>query len=448
MKSTLQSQNHLTDLTDSEREAIIKATTIQNPKYFEAIKQGRKAWGIDRTIELFERTKTGFILPRGVDLATLGIAPDCIIDERHCHPVEIESIIEPRVYQERALRLMIANGGGVLVAPTGSGKTTIGIELASRLNERCLILVKSKDLAEQWRGAIKKFTGLDAGLIGGSKWVEGDQFTVGLVQTLSKHDASLDYGLVIADECHSTPAAQAYTVINQQAAKYRFGLSATPQRRDNLEAMIFAALGPVVAEIESHEVEGAVLPVMVSTLDYGFVGNPQSWAEYINILANDPDRNQIIVNRAIKSSRTVGTAVLCATIEHCENLHAAAKQHGVDALLLHGQLPKKIRDERMAAAAEHQLIIGTLSLLSEGIDWPHVGVVIFASPVSAAVDKQTPAATRLIQSIGRARRPFPGKKTAHVLDIVDQCGFGISAYRKREVIYRRQGFGVRKMPTA
>lgn len=405
---------------------------------------GRPTWGIPKTIALFERTKTGLTLPRGVDLKSLGLVVDAVDDQRHVHPVEIDTIIEPRPYQERALRIMQTHAGGVLVAPTGSGKTTIGIELASRLGQRCLILVKSKDLAEQWRQAIKRFTGLEAGMIGGGQWNEGEQFTVGLMQTLAKHKGSLDYGLVICDECHSTPCSQAYAVINRQAAKYRFGLSATPQRRDNLEAMIFAALGPVVAEIEQHEVEGAVLPVVVSTLEYPFTGDPRSWAEYINMLASDPERNQLIVGKAIKSARIVGTAILCATIEHCEALHSLVKDYGVDALLLHGQLPKKLRDARMQAAHEHQLIIGTLSLLSEGIDWPHVGAIVFASPVSAAVDgRESPAATRLVQSIGRARRPFPGKRRAFVLDVVDQCGFGVSAYRKRSAIYRKHGFDVR-----
>jgi superfamily II DNA or RNA helicase len=305
------------------------------------------------------------------------------------------------------------------------------------------VLVKSLDLARQWQGAIQKFTGLECGLIGGGKWVEGDQFTAATVQTLVKHPESLDYGLVIVDECHNVPAEQAYQVINRQAAKYRYGLSATPQRRDNLEMMIHAALGPIVAEIDQSEVDGAVLPVTVSTLEYGFQGNPDSWQDFIGQLANDQERNQLIVNRAIKSSQATGTAVLTGTVEHAEHLHRMILQKGYEALLLHGQLPKRIRAERMAAAAEHQIIIGTLSLLSEGIDWPHVGAVIFASPVSAAVDKATPAATRLIQSIGRARRPFPGKRRAFVLDIIDTHPFGKASFKKRSLIYRQQGFEVR-----
>jgi superfamily II DNA or RNA helicase len=340
------------------------------------------------------------------------------------------------------IQLAVDHDGGVVIAPTGSGKTTMGIEIASRLAQRCLILVKSIDLAKQWQAAIKRFTGLECGLIGGGKWQEGEAFTVGLTQTLVKYENSLDYGLVIVDECHNIPAAQAYMVINRQTAKYRLGLSATLQRRDNLEFMIHASLGPVVAEVKAAEVGSAVLPVTVSTHRHDFKGNPDSWSAFINQLEVDNERNRVLVESSIKSSLATGTAVLTATVSHAEKLHGLIQQHGVDALLLHGQLTKKEREQRMNEAATNQLIVGTLSLLSEGIDWPHIGTIVFAAPVSASVDKATPSATRLIQSIGRARRPHSGKSRAFVMDIIDTHPFGLAAYKKRFEIYQQQGFEV------
>ncbi len=367
-----------------------------------------------------------------------------IVDKRRRCFAAFGTDIDPRPYQERAIQQAVKAGGGVIVAPTGAGKTTMGIEISARLGQRCLILVKSKDLAEQWQQAIKRFTELDAGMICGGKWIEGDQFTIATVQTLVKHETSLQYGLVIVDECHNTPAEQCYTVINLQAAKHKFGLSATPQRRDGLEFMIHAALGPVVAEIKQSEVEGVVLPVVVETLYYPLQGNPQSWQAFNKLLADDLQRNQLIVNKAISASRTTGTAILTSTIEHAERLHGLIKQHNINSLLLHGQLSTKVRAERMEAAPSHRIIVGTLSLLSEGIDWPHVGAVVFAAPVSAEVNRETPAATRLLQeSIGRARRPFPGKQYARVIDIIDRHPFGLAAGKKRGEIYRQQGFDVR-----
>lgn len=445
MKSEISDRIYLTELTDAEYKKIMSALTFRNPAYDEAIKFNRSTWNTDKTVELYKETRNGLIVPRGVKL---DYDFDEYSDNRDSYPVKITTCIEPRIYQERVIRLAIGQQGGVIVAPTGSGKTTMAIEIAARLGERCLILVKSKDLATQWIKAIKQFTGLECGLIGGGKWTEGKQFTVGLVQTLVKHDASLDYGLVIVDECHNIPAVQAYTVINRQAARYRFGLSATPQRRDNLEFMIHAALGEIIATVEAHEVIGSVLPVTVSTLHHNFMGNPETWMEFITQLADDEERNRMLIASAIKSSRKVGTAILTGTIAHAETLHGLAKLHEVNALLLHGQLPKKQRDQGMIDAPNSALIIGTLALLSEGIDWPHVGAIIFAAPVSAEVDRENPAATRLLQSIGRGRRPYPGKLKTIVLDIIDNHPFGKSAYRKRAEIYRKNGFTVQNMPQA
>jgi superfamily II DNA or RNA helicase len=447
MKITLTHQAKIEAL-GSVIQQIEKNCTFKNPKFAEAIHYHRSTRGIDQLINLSTRNDDSLSIPLGLVKQIWRQYGAQIDDQRHQHLARIASTIETRPYQERAVRAAVTEGGGVIVAPTGSGKTTMGIEIAARLGQRCLILVKSKDLAKQWIGAIKKFTGLDAGMIGDGKWNEGEQFTVATVQTLVKHEGSLDYGLLIVDECHNVPAEQAYTVINRQAARYRFGLSATPQRRDNLEFMIHAALGPIVAEIEQHEVEGAVLPVVVSTIYHSFQGDPQSWTEFNQALSHDPERNRLIVNSAIKCSRSTGTAVLTSTIEHAERLHHDIKQHGAEALLLHGQLPAKLRAEHMRTAADARLIIGTLSLLSEGIDWPHVGAIVFAAPVSAEVNRENPAATRLLQSIGRARRPFPGKQYAFVLDIIDRHPFGLSAGRKRGKIYRQQGFDVRILERA
>lgn len=444
MKATLSDRLYLTGLTAEQSDQIRQALTFRNPKYDEAIQFGRSTWSIPASLRLFEDTPHGLAVPRGHTLDWLKDGE--IQDDRNSRPVRIITSIEPRTYQERVIRLAVNQGGGVIIAPTGAGKTTMGIEIAARLGERCLILVKSIDLAKQWQAAIKKFTGLDCGLIGGGKWQEGDVFTVALVQTLVKHEGSLDYGLVIVDECHNIPAAQAYMVINRQAAKYRLGLSATLQRRDNLEFMIHAALGAVVAEVKTDEVGSSVLPVTVSTLRCDFKGEPDSWAAFITLLEADAARNRVLVASAIKSSSATGTAVLTATVSHAEKLHGLIQQQGVEALLLHGKLTKKEREQRMNEAANSPLIVGTLSLLGEGIDWPHIGAIIFAAPVSASVDKATPSATRLIQSIGRARRPHPGKSTAFVMDIIDGHPFGLAAYKKRAEIYRQQGFEVRGSP--
>jgi len=401
-------------------EQIIKQFTFANPKYQDAIQFGRSTYNLDEEICLIDTVGEGLRAPMGMLGYLLKEFNPEVDDRRITAETNIPFTGKLRPYQEKFIGNVTGRTIGMLIAATGSGKTVSAIALASRLQQRTLILVKSKDLAEQWKEAIKQFTGLDAGLIGSGKSVEGEQFTIGLTQTLSKRDLSLlNYGLVIADECHNLPASQAYTVMNGMTAKYRFGLTATSQRRDNLEFMMHGAVGGIISEIKSGELGDKVLPVRVSTIEIPFDIEVGSWTEFLNVLVDDEQRNQVIVDRAVKASETMGTIILCAQVRHTEMLSAMCNELGVFPLVLHGQLPAKTRTERMEKAADAQLIIGTLSLLSEGIDLPHLSALIFAAPVSASVDRENPAATRLIQSIGRIRRPFTNKNKAYVLDIVD-----------------------------
>ncbi len=430
--------------TAENQQLITSQFTYNNPKYREAINFGRSTYKIDPFIYLIVSSDDCLLAPIGtLDYLLQTFSPK-VIDNRNLLTTKIPFTGKLRAYQQKFVDRAIQAKGGQMVAATGSGKTISGIALASQLSQRTLILVKSKDLANQWIMAIRQFTGLDAGLIGGGKNKQGNEFTVALIQSLSKRDLSpLNYGLVIADESHNIPANQAYKVINGLDSKYKFGLSATPNRRDSLEFMIDAAVGGICAEIHQDELEGQVLPVSVSTLEEVFYGEVDSWADFMNVLVEDKARNQMIITRAIKSSKKMGTIVLCSQVRHCEFLAELCIDEGVEALVLHGQLTAKQRMERMDRASDAALIIGTLSLLSEGIDLPHLSALIFAAPVSATIDKENPTATRLIQSIGRCRRPYEGKSKAYVLDIIDSHPFGKAAYRKRFEIYRQQGFTVR-----
>lgn len=453
MKITLTNQARIEALEPIINQ-IERRCTHENPKFYEAQRQNRYTGSIPRTINLSSRLanlmQPALSVPIGVVRQLVREYPAQIIDQRRSVPAQIGFNGQLRDYQQAFVGDARLAKGGVMVAATGSGKTISAINLASSLQQRTLILVKSKDLAEQWRGAIQQFTGLEAGMIGGGKDCEGDQFTIATVQTLVKRDLSqLHYGMAIADECHNAPADQFYRVITGLDCRYKYGLSATPQRRDNLEFMIHAALGPVVSEIKPEQIGDKVLPVEVEMIERPFENKtPESWQKYIEIIANDNERNRRILDcfAYYRIRRNGGFIILSQTVNHCETLAKMAQEAGMEPLLIHGQLPAKIRAERMKQAAKSPLIIGTTSLLSEGIDWPHLETLIFATPLSAVIEKDgQPAATKLIQSIGRCRRPYPGKTTAYVIDLVDKCAFGYATAQKRNAIYQMQGFSVERV---
>lgn len=122
----------------------------------------------------------------------------------------------------------------------------------------------------------------------------------------------------------------------------------------------------------------------------------------------DLGRNRIIcedVHREYQAGSTV--LVLSDRLEHCKCLQAMLAHMDVDAVLLNGRLSKGARASVMTGivSGNNRVIIATSSLAGEGLDIPHLGVLMLASPVKFS---------------GRVLRPAPGKARPRVYDYKDR----------------------------
>ena len=441
MRAIIDSEIRLTGLTSAQRAEIQRRLTFDNPAYAQAQSAGRRTWGIDRHVHAFRVEGADLIVPWGCRYWLSDIDPAGEVqDNGWMVPAEIDSSVELRDYQTKALHDLISAGGGVLIAPTGAGKTTIGIALAAAFELRTLVLVRNVTLAEQWIEAIRKQTGCEAGLLGAGKDDDGHQFTIGVVQSLVKHpEWGRGYGLLLVDECHAVPGAQVMRVLAAVNAKYRFGLTATPIRRDGMEGLLYSVLGPIAHQIT--EVGDAVLPVKVARIDFPLRGQFDGPTELFRLLAANEARNELIVASALKCSKRMPTVILCKQVAHCETLVSMMP----GSVLVHGGLPKKVRVAAVEAMQTADIIVGTFSLLSEGIDIPRLSALIMGAPLSAG---ENGAATQLVQSIGRIQRPHGNKQFAYVLDIVDQCPMAWKMWGRRRGVYQQYGFklgGIERM---
>ncbi|MBI3979031.1 MAG: DEAD/DEAH box helicase [Chloroflexi bacterium] len=162
--------------------------------------------------------------------------------------------LTPRPYQAEALDAWESAGcRGVVVLPTGSGKTLVALLAAARLGLRTVVLVPTIDLLDQWRRAALRDLQLPdeaAGVCGGGEWTPA-AFTAMTYQSAALRPAELHrFGFLIADEVHHLPADSYRRTADAAWTPFRLGLSATPERGDERHADLDELIGPVVYRAE------------------------------------------------------------------------------------------------------------------------------------------------------------------------------------------------------
>lgn len=135
---------------------------------------------------------------------------------------------------------------GTLEIVTGGGKTLIALACIARASSvdpdlKIAIVVPTEALARQWRAAITRYTSLAAheiGLLGaGSKATLADhRVVVSVLNTAAKQLPGMARAteaplMLVVDECHRA-GAPSFSNVLSSPAKYRLGLSATPDREE------------------------------------------------------------------------------------------------------------------------------------------------------------------------------------------------------------------------
>jgi superfamily II DNA or RNA helicase len=168
-----------------------------------------------------------------------------------------QSTLAARPYQEEALNAWrAAEYRGVVVLPTGSGKTIIGALAIADLGLRSLVVVPTIDLLRQWRDALANALGSapdDIGLYGGGDH-ELQPVTIITYESAQLHPELLwQFGLLVFDECHHLPAPTYRQIAEGAFTPYRLGLSATPERADLEHLALERLIGPEVYRRQPEE---------------------------------------------------------------------------------------------------------------------------------------------------------------------------------------------------
>ena len=82
-------------------------------------------------------------------------------------PFAVQLALAPRVYQEEALAAWVRQDGrGVIVLPTGAGKTVLALMAIAQLHAQTLVVVPTIDLLDQWRAVLVERLGAPPEAVG------------------------------------------------------------------------------------------------------------------------------------------------------------------------------------------------------------------------------------------------------------------------------------------
>jgi superfamily II DNA or RNA helicase len=176
-------------------------------------------------------------------------------------PWPLRTSRDPFPHQTEALDAWWSAGArGIVVLPTGTGKTFLAVLAIHKAARPALVVTPTIDLLNQWYGELLVAFDVPVGLIGGGHY-EIQPLTV---TTYDSAHIYLDrwgsrFGLLIFDECHHLPGPSYLEAARGSLAPFRLGLTATPERQDGQEFLLEGLVGPIVYRREIKELAGDFL---------------------------------------------------------------------------------------------------------------------------------------------------------------------------------------------
>jgi superfamily II DNA or RNA helicase len=366
----------------------------------------------------------------------------------------LSSRIKLRDYQGEALSAWRKAGHrGLIVLPTGAGKTVVAMKAVEELREAALIVVPTLVLADQWRHRLEEDFGVKVGAVGGgSRQVRA--ITVATYDSASIRADRMGnlFKLIIFDEVHHLPAESYRQIGLKYIAPHRMGLTATLARDDGSHISLMELVGDVVYEMAVDDLAGIHLadytvqtihvplsPEEQREYDKGFavyrgflkrrgikIRSARDYQRFVMRTGRDPEARRALLARNMAMDVALNSST---KVEYLKHLIQSNPEEKTLVFTRHNKLVYRISREMLIPAITHQtpqeereeilrrfrqgryMRIVTSEVLDEGVDVPDASLAVILSG--------TGSSRQFVQRLGRVLRKMKGKQ-ARLVELVSR----------------------------
>ena len=432
---------------------IKRLAAFKNPEFYKAQAMRLPTYDKPRVISCSEETAGYIGLPRGCEATLAKMLKDAEVsiswvdktNEGRFINVEFNGCL--REEQLISAREMLKYSNGVLSGTTAFGKTIVAINLIAERKTNTLILVDKVSLVFQWKERLEQFLIINEaipegdrktrkreenpgiiGQLGGGKDGLVGIVDIAVMQSLNRQgevkECMKNYGMVIVDECHHVSAVSFEEVLKQTSAKYVYGLTATPTRKDGHHPIIFMQCGPIryrddaIKQAAKRPFEHYIIPRFTSfRVPLDKAEKEITIQELYSEIVVSEMRNQQIIEDVIKCHENGRNClVLTERTAHVEWIAKELSKSFPDVITLTGGMGSKAATEMRERIADTPIdnpliLVATGKYIGEGFDEPRLDTLFLAMPISWKGTLQ--------QYAGRLHRLCEGKSEVQIYDYVD-----------------------------
>lgn len=347
---------------------------------------------------------------------------------KHMPELLSEHSIEPNYLQRKVLNALDfyrkqGHKKGVVILPTGTGKTYLSAFDSLKADGRILFIVHKLDILNQSKESYEHIypksklgylTGEIKENVNDSKVLFASKDTLRNCFTDFAPD---EFDYIVIDEVHHGQAPTYQSILSYfKPNVFMLGLTATPDRTDRKDIFELFNYNKVFEYTLNDAIDnGFLVPYtyygLKDNIDYNNIRykNNKYRIEDLDRELIIPARNEQIFNEYLSKGNGNKALGFCCSIKHANAMAALFNEKGVPSVAITSETPE--RDQVISDFRNSKYTVAfTVDLFNEGIDFPDLRVLLFLRP--------TESKTIFTQQLGRGLRLCGGKGNVVVIDFI------------------------------